>query len=154
MNVLQKLFWKIKCKLGFAAPGFTELYYRGKPVVLRDDMPINEIGFINKDTARVRLLNWKTGKKGKLMTFDQFEDWIVKENRRIKKLEKSKMKNYKWAKGYKYVKVPVFFKRFDFLGFTLIFSSHKTKKRRVGGKTTTDKIWGLYENLLTPNLVK
>ena len=90
MNILKKLIWGIKIKLGFAVPGFTQLYYRGKPIVLRDDIPINEIGFINRDTARIRLLNWKTGKKGKLMTFDQFEDWIVKKNRHIKKLEKSK----------------------------------------------------------------
>ena len=58
------------------------------------------------------------------------------------------MKNYKWAKGYKYVRIPVFFRRFDLFGFTLTIASHRTKRCRVGAMVTTDKIWGLYEKLL------
>ena len=57
-------------------------------------------------------------------------------------------KNYKWADGYTYTDVPVFFKQFDMFGFTLTIKSHKTKKRRTGIKLTSDDIWNLYSDIL------
>ena len=54
-------------------------------------MPVDSIGFINEDTARVRVLNWKTGKVGRTMTFRQFYRWIAKQNEKAKKYEKTRI---------------------------------------------------------------
>ena len=59
------------------------------------------------------------------------------------------MKNYIWAKGYTYTRIPVFFRRWDILGFTFIIQSHKKKKKRQGIMITKDKIWNTYKKLLT-----
>lgn len=67
--------------------GFTHMMYRGKPVVERDDVK-SKVGFFDRDKTRIRLLNWKTGKAGKTMSYDEFEAWIIKENKRMKKLQK------------------------------------------------------------------
>jgi len=67
--------------------GFTKLMYRGVPVVLKDYMPSDPVGFINENTAKVRILNWKTQKIGKEMTFKQFYAWIAKENKKRKEGE-------------------------------------------------------------------
>ena len=58
--------------------------YRGKPVILRDDIPDNIMGFINEKTSLVRILNWKTGKVSKTMTVKQFNQWIDKQNKKAK----------------------------------------------------------------------
>ena len=63
--------------------GFTRLTFRGKPIILRDDMPVDNLGFVNEETARVRVLNWKTGKVGKLMTFRQFYRWVDSQNKKL-----------------------------------------------------------------------
>ena len=70
----------VKSKKG--TPGFTRLMYRGLPVIQRDDMPVDQVGFIDRDKSRVRLLNWKTGKHSKYMSWDEFEAWI-KRNRKL-----------------------------------------------------------------------
>lgn len=80
-NFIHKLFVFLHLKEDY---GFTRLMYRGIPIVEREDMPTNKIGFINEETARVRILNWKTGKFGKLMTFRQFYAWIARENKKKK----------------------------------------------------------------------
>jgi hypothetical protein len=58
------------------------------------------------------------------------------------------MKNYIWAKGYTYAKVPVFFRHWDILGFSITIQSHKTKRRRQGAMITKKEIWEKYEDLL------
>lgn len=64
-------------------PGFTRLTYRGLPVIKNNDMPDDHVGFINEETATVKILNWKTGKLSKPMTFTQFHAWIDK--KKVKK---------------------------------------------------------------------
>ena len=89
MRKIRNLIYKIKVKLGLISPaGFTKLYYRGLPVIQRDDMPNGTVGFINENTARVRLMNWKTGKVNKLMTFKEFYAWIAREYKRLNKYER------------------------------------------------------------------
>gem|GEM_PF-5720529 len=46
-------------------------------------MPDDHVGFINEETATVKILNWKTGKLSKPMTFTQFHAWIDK--KKVKK---------------------------------------------------------------------
>ena len=79
-NFIYKLFTKLHLIKDGA--GFTQLMYRGRPVILRDDMPPNTVGFINEKTARVRILNWRTKKIRKLMTFKQFYAWIAKNTKK------------------------------------------------------------------------
>ena len=86
-NLIHRLLVKLHLREDY---GFTRLMYRGKPVILRDDMPDNRVGFINEKTARVRILNWKTGKVGRTMTFRQFYRWIAKQNEKAKKYEKTR----------------------------------------------------------------
>ena len=57
------------------------------------------------------------------------------------------MKNYTWAKGYKYTNVPTFFKRLDLFGFTFIVQSHKTKRRRTGVMISRPEVWNQYLKL-------
>ncbi len=68
--------------------GFSQLTYRGVPVVEREDFPKSHVGFIDREHSKIRLLNWKTGKKSKLMTWDEFDAWMKKENKKLRKLAK------------------------------------------------------------------
>lgn len=61
------------------------------------------------------------------------------------------MSNYTWAKGYKYAKVPVFFKKWTLFGFTFTVQSLKTKRRREGAMVTKPKYWKKYIKLITSN---
>lgn len=61
------------------SPGFNQLFYKGKPVIPKDYLPCDTIAFINEDTAKVRLLNWKTSKKSKLMGYREFFRWVAKQ---------------------------------------------------------------------------
>ena len=63
--------------------------------------------------------------------------------------EVQKMKGYYWAKGYKYTKVPTFYKRWDILGFTFTIQSHKTVRRRTGALLMKESLWKAYTKLLT-----
>ena len=55
------------------------------------------------------------------------------------------MKNYVWAKGYKYVDVPIYLIRFWKIRLFKIGS----KKRRIGTKLTNNKTWKLYGKMIT-----
>lgn len=82
-NIIHKLLVFIHLR---SEVGFMRLMYRGLPVVLRDNIPNNKIGFIGKD-SKVRLLNWKTGKHREFKNMYAFERWIEKQNRNLKKHE-------------------------------------------------------------------
>ena len=43
--------------------GFSQLFYKGLPIIQRDDMPPNLVGFLNEKTGKMQILNIKTGKK-------------------------------------------------------------------------------------------
>lgn len=74
MNKFKKLLYKLGVKLHLISPaGFQQLYYRGLPVVLRDEMPENVIAFANKDGKTGQLLNIKTLKVTKLKRYDWFK---------------------------------------------------------------------------------
>jgi hypothetical protein len=84
-NFFKKILYKLMVKLGLKSePGFTKLFYRGIPVIEKEYMPNDRVGFINENTAKVRILNWKTGKVGKEMTFRQFYQWIYDNNKKGK----------------------------------------------------------------------
>lgn len=88
-NFIHRLLVKLHLRQDY---GFTQLMYRGKPVIQWDDMPDNSVGFINEKTARVRILTWKGTKStvGKEMTFKQFYAWIDR-NKKGKKYDVSQL---------------------------------------------------------------
>lgn len=79
-NLIHKLLVYLHLKEDY---GFARLTYRGLPVIMNDRMPDDHVGFINEETATVKILNWKTGKLSKSMTFKQFYAWLDK--KKVKK---------------------------------------------------------------------
>lgn len=79
-NLIHKLLVFLHLKEDY---GFTRLTYRGMPVIMNDNMPDDHVGFMNEKTATVKILNWKTGKLSKPMTFKQFYAWLDK--KKVKK---------------------------------------------------------------------
>ena len=59
------------------------------------------------------------------------------------------MKNYTWAKGYKYVNIPTYLFNFRLFGKFIRIWKTGYKRRRVGGLLTKRPIWLAYEKLLT-----
>jgi len=74
---IKNLFYRLMVRLGiYKERGFTQLMYRGVPIVQREDMPDNEIGFFDERSGKFKTLNIKTGKVTKFHTkitgFDLF----------------------------------------------------------------------------------
>lgn len=110
---------------------FTHLTFRGKPIISDDDPEV--------EAKRTRF--------PKQLTLNTSDKELKKE---IKKRVRA-AKNYYWAKGYKYVDVPVYRFSFKFLWWYFNWFKIGYKKKRHGIMITKQSYWDLYEKLLRPS---
>lgn len=58
------------------------------------------------------------------------------------------MKDYTWAKGYTYAKIPIYWIHFCIFGHWIRIGKKGYIRKRQGAMITKPEIWKIYEKLL------